>query len=232
MEKKKVNFESVIALIFAIMLGLCGWGLVYSQNQLDDATERIEALEQKVESKKQENDELIEEIKRAIEKNTKLNDSNKELNDNNQQIKEKNEKLKEEVKTLEGKVALKKKEEQQQQPVHASHTPVESKHTMTLEATMYIAFCDSGCIGITATGKDVSNTVYHNGRRVVAVDPNVIPLHTVMELEYPDGTREEVVALDTGGAIKGEKVDILVRKKSRAINFGRQDVTIRVLKWG
>lgn len=109
---------------------------------------------------------------------------------------------------------------------------VASKRTIDLEATAYTAFCSSGCIGITATGKDVSNTVYHEGRRVVAVDPDVIPLYTIMEIQYPDGRKEEVIALDTGGAIQGYRLDILVKTKQKAVNFGRQDVTVKVIKWG
>ena len=63
------------------------------------------------------------------------------------------------------------------------------------------AYCPcSACCGkndgITATG-----TVATEGR-TVAVDPNVIPYGTTIEVIYPDGSRARYVAEDCGGAIK------------------------------
>jgi len=36
-------------------------------------------------------------------------------------------------------------------------------------------------------------------------------------------------AADTGGAIKGNKIDILMYSQSAALNFGRKTVTVKVL---
>ena len=40
----------------------------------------------------------------------------------------------------------------------------------------------------------------------------------------------EAIAADTGGAIKGNKIDIFMPEKSDAINWGRKTVTVKVLK--
>ena len=69
------------------------------------------------------------------------------------------------------------------------------------------AYCPcSACCGkndgITATG-----TVATEGR-TVAVDPNVIPYGTTIEVIYPDGSRARYVAEDCGGAIKAQRLDV------------------------
>ncbi|MFD1270645.1 3D domain-containing protein [Paenibacillus motobuensis] len=100
---------------------------------------------------------------------------------------------------------------------------------ITFEATAYTAFCPEGCIGVTRTGVDVSRTIEHEGRRVVAVDPDVIPLGSTLAIRLADGTEFEATAQDTGGAIKGEIIDVLVKSEKEARQFGRQAVEIRII---
>lgn len=100
---------------------------------------------------------------------------------------------------------------------------------MTMSATYYTANC-KGCSGITATGDNVKKTIMSkSGLRVIAVDPTVIPLRSVVEVSTPEGTFI-AVASDTGGAIKGRKIDVLVKEKSTALSLGRDEVKIRILK--
>ena len=75
---------------------------------------------------------------------------------------------------------------------------------MTVYATGY-------CLrGTTATGLPV-------GPGVVAVDPTVIPLGTRMTIPgYGEG-----VAADTGGAIKGARIDVWLASCTEAAGFGR-----------
>lgn len=75
---------------------------------------------------------------------------------------------------------------------------------------------------VTANGTDVSNTIYSNGRRIIAVDPNVIPLNSTVIVEMPNGSRFTAVAADTGGAINGNTIDLLVSSPAEAQSFGRQ----------
>jgi 3D (Asp-Asp-Asp) domain-containing protein len=60
---------------------------------------------------------------------------------------------------------------------------------------------------------------------VVAVDPKFIPLGTRL---YVDGYGH-AVAGDTGGAIKGAKIDLGFDSNAEAIRFGRRKVTVRIL---
>lgn len=98
--------------------------------------------------------------------------------------------------------------------------------TLTVKATAYVSFCDTGCIGITARGTNVQDTIYHpNGLPIVAVDPTVIPLGSIVEIEG-----QRYIADDTGGDIKGNRIDILVATHDTkpAFEFGVQTLDIKV----
>lgn len=66
---------------------------------------------------------------------------------------------------------------------------------------------------------------------VVAVDPRVIPLGTKLYIEAPDGSwvYGMAVAGDTGGAIKGNKVDLFFNTYSECIQFGRRTARVYIL---
>ena len=68
---------------------------------------------------------------------------------------------------------------------------------------------------------------------VIAVDPKVIPLGTKLYVESSDGgkswTYGYCIAGDTGGAIKGYKIDLCFNTKSECIKFGRKSATVYIL---
>lgn len=65
----------------------------------------------------------------------------------------------------------------------------------------------------------------------VAVDPKVIPLGTKLYIESADGfpTYGFAVAEDTGGAIKGNRIDLFYNTSREAYSFGRRNVVVYVL---
>lgn len=73
---------------------------------------------------------------------------------------------------------------------------------------------------VTANGTNVANTIYSGGRRIIAVDTSVIPMNSVVEVHIPGWEPFTAVAADTGGAINGNKIDLLVGSPSEASNFG------------
>ena len=89
---------------------------------------------------------------------------------------------------------------------------------MNMIATAYTAGCD-GCSGITAIGRPA-------GHGIVAVDPRVIPLGTRL---YIPGYGF-ALAGDTGGAIRGNRIDLGFNSLRDAIEFGRREVTVYRLK--
>ncbi|ARK28435.1 G5 and 3D domain-containing protein [Halalkalibacter krulwichiae] len=93
--------------------------------------------------------------------------------------------------------------------------------TLTVTATAYTAGC-SGCSGVTATGINLNQ---NRNMKVIAVDPNVIPLGSRVEVEGYG----VAIAGDTGGAIRGNKIDVHVPTKADAYNWGTRTVKIKVL---
>jgi uncharacterized protein YabE (DUF348 family) len=89
-------------------------------------------------------------------------------------------------------------------------------------ATAYTAYCN-GCSGRTATGYDLRA---NPNAKVIAVDPRVIPLGTKV---YVEGYGYAVAA-DTGGAIKGNKIDVFMSSKADAYRWGRKKVKIKILQ--
>ncbi|WP_431802061.1 ubiquitin-like domain-containing protein [Halobacillus andaensis] len=96
-----------------------------------------------------------------------------------------------------------------------------SSKTMEVKATAYTADC-AGCTGKTTTGIDLNK---NPDKKVIAVDPDVIPLGSEVWVEGY-GT---AVAGDTGGAIKGKKIDVHVSSASEAQSFGRKTVEVKVM---
>src|SRR5690625_3473746 len=94
--------------------------------------------------------------------------------------------------------------------------------TKTMQATAYTAKCDTGCTGITATGQNLNA---NPNKKVIAVDPSVIPLGSRV---YVEGYGE-AIAGDTGGDIKGNRIDLHFPDKSSANSFGRKNVTVRII---
>ena len=99
-----------------------------------------------------------------------------------------------------------------------------------METTHYTADC-YGCSGITAAGYDVRGSVYAEGYRVVAVDPWLIPLGTILYVETPYESFY-AIAGDVGGVINGNIIDVLVGTQWEALNKGRVYSTVTVVDWG
>jgi 3D (Asp-Asp-Asp) domain-containing protein len=94
-------------------------------------------------------------------------------------------------------------------------------NTMTVVATAYCACskcCGEWADGITASG------VKAKPNHTIAVDRNIIPLGTEVIING-----NTYVAEDTGGAIKGNRIDIYFDSHSEALKFGRQTIEIEVI---
>jgi resuscitation-promoting factor RpfB len=111
----------------------------------------------------------------------------------------------------------------QPQPVvsRSKSTSSSGGRELTVTSTAYTAFC-SGCSGITATGFNLRE---NPNAKVIAVDPNVIPLGSKV---YVEGYGY-AIASDTGGAIKGNRIDVFFSSQSRAESWGRKTIKIRII---
>jgi resuscitation-promoting factor RpfB len=90
--------------------------------------------------------------------------------------------------------------------------------SMEMIATAYTANC-AGCSGMTAIGRRA-------GHGIVAVDPRYIPIGTKLYIAGYGWA----IAGDTGGAIRGSRIDLGFDTDAEAMAFGRREVTVYRLK--
>ena len=95
---------------------------------------------------------------------------------------------------------------------------------MTCNSTAYYSGGDSGAAWTTAVGAKV-------GIGTIAVDPTVIPYYTKMFIQTSNGSRVYGMgtALDCGGAIKGNIVDLWFPSYADCRSWGRRNVTVYIL---
>ncbi|PLS04850.1 3D domain-containing protein [Neobacillus cucumis] len=79
------------------------------------------------------------------------------------------------------------------------------------------------CTGITATGINLKK---NPNQKVISVDPKVIKLGSKV---YVPGYGY-AIAGDTGGAIKGNKIDVFIPSQKAALQWGRKTLKIQILK--
>lgn len=94
-----------------------------------------------------------------------------------------------------------------------------SGKVMYMESTAY-SYAEAGASYFTASGTDL-----RANPMAVAVDPSVIPLGTLLEVEGYG----VALALDTGGAIKGNIIDVHFDNTDKCIQWGRRQVKVTIL---
>ncbi len=107
------------------------------------------------------------------------------------------------------------------QTVNDQQQTTNVKKELVVQSTAYTAYC-AGCSGITSTG---INLKANPNQKVIAVDPKVIPLGSRV---YVEGYGH-AIAGDIGGAIKGNRIDVFIPNKGRALQWGRKQVKIQIL---
>ncbi len=117
---------------------------------------------------------------------------------------------------------------------HVAPTPTKAPTAgkkLTVTSTAYTPW-DASCGGLAVIERKLKAYNVPSGWGIVAVDPKVIPLGSKV---YVSGYGNAIAA-DTGGAIKGNRIDVCFwtggesASRRAAINWGRRSVTITVIK--
>lgn len=191
-------------------------------NELKESSESVNRLQK-----------LLKETK------TSFDNKSKEAKEVENKLKQEQENVKELKKSLKEAVAKKQEREKQlyanndaqevvqsneiyNEPVEQTQTQTESVVNgsgsgMVFESTAYDGYAMGG---MTASGVRINS----QGDRIIAVDPSVIPLGSRV---YVEGYGEAIAA-DTGGAIKGNIIDLNM-SEAEAVQWGRRPVNITIL---
>jgi 3D (Asp-Asp-Asp) domain-containing protein len=106
--------------------------------------------------------------------------------------------------------------------IETTTEPQPQTKTMLVEATAYcpcVKCCGKWSDGITASGVKAVEGI------TIAADIRKLPMGTKV---YIEGLGERIVQ-DTGGAIKGNRIDIYFDSHEDALKWGRQQIEIEVL---
>jgi 3D (Asp-Asp-Asp) domain-containing protein len=101
--------------------------------------------------------------------------------------------------------------------------PIAAEETFVVPAAHYVATAYS-LRGRTASGLPVN-------KGIIAADPRVLPLGSRVKIEAGAYSGEYLVA-DTGGMVRGKRIDIWTPSSREAMRFGRRTVKLTILSLG
>ena len=108
------------------------------------------------------------------------------------------------------------KDQTREEKIEKKETGAEEEEGVTFKATAY-------CL----KGRTASGAMVRKG--IVAADPRVLPLGSKITIDAGQYSGTYLVA-DTGGLVKGKKIDIWVPSCSEAIRFGKRSIKVVVPK--
>ncbi len=96
----------------------------------------------------------------------------------------------------------------------------------TFEVTAYTS---NECGTITYCGFELDKN-YSKYLNVCAVDPEEIELGSIVLVKFENGKIKPYIAMDTGEAIKGKRIDLYMADLDEALEFGRQILEVSILE--
>lgn len=233
-----------LVLLLGVIMGFLAYQLDQANKIKEELDNKNKELESNVQKEKEKNVLLLEEIDElnedVEEKEGTISEQKEQIKKIKNDLKKTEKELSEKEKTIKNKdneikrlkqVETQIKNEEVTNVVNVSNKQAKGK-TMQMRVTYYTSKC-TGCTGRTASGYKLSDgqtTV--NGYRVVAADTSILPLHSIIRITNPDGSSYKAIVLDRGGAIKGNRLDILTASKDEAFKNGTHNVTIEVISYG
>ncbi|OJT57371.1 3D domain-containing protein [Bacillus licheniformis] len=223
MKKNKIT-TGVLAVGLVVSVG--GWTLAHDDvNRLKNETEEQKKDLDNKEAKIANLDDVVKNKDKELKENKKVIVKKESQIENKEKLLKKKNK---EIKQLKNKL---NKKEQKNFNIEKKGSDVSGYHIGKFEMTSYIAMCQEGCTGITRTGIDIKDRITYEGYRIIATDPNVIPLWSIVKIHTKSGSFT-AISLDTGGGIKGKIIDFLVSSENEARINGRQMVDIEIIRRG
>ncbi|QXN67828.1 hypothetical protein FPHOBKDP_00074 [Listeria phage LPJP1] len=233
-KKKKLNRMNIkttcVSIIVILLLSLTAFQTIHQSNlnHMIQSQEKLILKQNKINNNLEEQNENI--VNKSNKMSTDIKELTKKIKDKDtiiKNIKNDNIKLIKKLKLNKGhKVKNKKTVRNVSTKENSSYRKIGS-----FRMTVYAVGDDyTPSTGITANGTKVSNTIYSpEGHRIVAVDTSVIPMNSILRITYPNGNSFIAKACDTGSAIIGNKIDLLI-DKSQIGSSGTSNVTVSILK--
>lgn len=174
------------------------------EDEIPELEKEVESLNKKIEELEKENKDKEKELKDSIKKNNDLKEENKKL---------------------------KKTNNIQTASRGTSYAKNTSGYT-TFKATAYSTYANGDPYAGKKWGDKTATGTRVKQGRTIAVDPKRIKLGSKVDIIFPEPYSHlngVYIAEDTGGAIKGNKVDIYLNNYQECLRFGRRDIKLKVI---
>ena len=139
---------------------------------------------------------------------------------------------------LEENTSLKNEVEELRREVNGGYSTEGGFEVEVTAYTLSESSCNKGVghpgYGLTANGTNLAGHTLESAR-AIAVDPNVIPLGSKVQVVFKDAAMKQYngiyTACDTGGAIKGNIIDLFAGEGADdlAMQIGRRRATVKIL---
>lgn len=219
-----------------LVTGLVVSSAIFIDSNLDLKKEN-RSLNQTLEVQVNENDNLRETNEVKEKKVSLLTESNRTLSDESIRLKKQVKQLENENTKLEKELQQTKEFLRRQEQIKKSKVNTDSWQNFTL--TFYTPRWQEGSgdpnkVVETATGYDVSpNNYTYKGLRIIATNNNIIPLGSLVDIEFA-GKLHHCIVLDNGGKMKKNPylIDFLVPTVKEAFAYGVQKGKVKVIRKG
>lgn len=237
MNKKRLISIIISVLLILTTVGFIQFKVYVVETKLNNLVVEQRKLKSKYRILTKKNDKLNKTYKdislkqqQLIAKNKDLAYQINEIRLNNKNLTFEINKSKEKIEELTNKIKIKNQKLNQKSTQKSTRNSVvkigRGKSTSVREiyvmSTAYTAFC-KGCSGKTTTGLNLRK---NPNLKIIAVDPNVIPLGSKVWVEGYG----YALAADTGGAIKGYRIDVFIPNESNAYKWGIKRVKVKILQ--
>lgn len=223
-QQYKALFITAIPVLLAITLIAMVITQVKTNDIVKQQTVEIEQNQATIKEQGKQIETLQQQLKKADTVISDMEAEKKKLKGDLDSLEDENGRLQKEILDLKKKISIAEEKSKDRVTVLSSRSS-SSGRTLTVEASAYTAMCSEGCTGKTATGIDIRNRT----PKIIAVDPKVIPLGTVVEMFVDGESWGQYTAADKGGVIKGHKIDVLMKTEKQANNFGRRQVELKIV---
>jgi len=230
--------ELIVKTSLAGALVLAGGFYAYDEHRDQAKVEQLQAkYEKQLSDVKNDNLGLRDDIRTVSENNLVLQNKADELQ---VQVSEKDQQISEKDQTIQSQSAeiskLKKQIDESPRRITTSVTPSvqtsSSEGYTTFSASAYTTGANGDPWTSSKWGnKTASGTSVQQGR-TIAVDRNLIPLGTKLEVKFPEPfsyMNGVYTAEDTGNGIKGHEVDVYFDSYQTCVNFGVRQIQIKIL---
>lgn len=117
------------------------------------------------------------------------------------------------------------------EPVAAVQEPTEDTWTLSAQLPASRKLFDREFFATAYSDYGITSSGVLANTGIIAADPKVLPIGSIIEIDAGKYSGIYTV-MDTGSAVKGERIDIFIPSYEEAMSFGTRTVAVKILRRG